>query len=138
MPLFDGHQIPDFVMNALNNESIKINGTEEFKTSIVYVTDVVDGMMRLMDAKPGVGPVNFGSDEDLKLVDVARKVIEMTGSSSQIEFVDQLEFLTELGLPDVLKAKETLGWMPIMRLEDGLQKTIDYIRANKILLTDEN
>ncbi len=138
MPLFDGHQIPDFVMNALNNEPIVINGSEDFQTSMVYVTDVVDGLIRLMAAKPGIGPVNLGSDEDLKLADVARKVIEMTGSESSISFAEQLEFLTELGLPDVSKAKDVLGWMPVVRLEDGLQKTIDYIRANKILLSTDS
>ncbi|MBU1126614.1 GDP-mannose 4,6-dehydratase, partial [Patescibacteria group bacterium] len=137
MPLFDGHQIPDFVMNALNGEPIVINGVEDFQTSMVYVTDVVDGLIRLMAAKPGIGPINLGSDEDLKLADVARKVIEMTGSASTVTFADQLEFLTELGLPDVSKAKDVLGWMPVVRLEDGLQKTIDYIRANKILLTTD-
>lgn len=135
MPLFDGHQIPDFILHALNGEPLVINGGEDFQTSMVYVTDVVDGMMRLMAAKPDIGPVNLGSDEDLKLADVARKVVEMTGSQSQVQFAEQLEFLTEIGLPDVSKAKEVLGWTPVVRLEDGLQKTIDYIRANKILLT---
>lgn len=136
MPLFDGHQVPDFVMSALNNEDVVINGTEEFKTSMVYVTDVVDGLMRLMSAKTDPGPVNIGSDVDVTLSEVAQKIIEMAGSSSKVTYADQLMFLTELGLPSIVKAKETLSWFPVVRLEDGLQKTIDYIRANKILLTD--
>jgi len=136
MPLFDGHQIPDFVLNALNGEDIVINGTEEFKTSMVYVTDVVDALIRIMKAPKGIGPVNVGSDVDMKLADVANKIIEMSDSGSNVVFEDQLLFLTEIGLPDVTKAKERLHWMPVVRLEDGLQKTIDYIRANKILLTD--
>ena len=60
----------------------------------------------------------------------------MTESTSKIRYEKELMFLTELGLPDITKAKERLHWTPVVRLEDGLQKTIDYIRANKILLTD--
>ena len=136
MPLFDGHQVPDFVMAALNNEDVVVNGDASFKSSMVYVTDVVDGLMRLMGTKSDPGPVNIGSDVDMALVDVAQKIIEMADSSSQIVHADQMVFLTELGLPSIVKAREQLGWFPVVRLEDGLQKTIDYIRANKILLTN--
>lgn len=137
MPLFDGHQIPDFILHALNGEDLTLNGSEDFKSSMVYVTDIVDGLIRLMKAKAGIGPVNLGSNEDLKLLDIANRIIQMTGSSSKVVTGEELPFLTELGLPDVTKAKEELGWMPVVRLEDGLQKTIDYIQANKILLTGE-
>ena len=137
MALFDGQQISDMVLAALNNEPLVINGKEDFATSLAYVTDVVDGMMRLMKAPKGTGPVNLGSDEDIKLSEVAQKIITLTGSSSKVEFAESLLFLSELGLPDVTKAKEQLGWLPVTRLEEGLQKTIDYVRANKILLTGE-
>ncbi len=137
MPLFDGHQIPDFVLNALNGQPIVINGDENFKTSMVYVDDLVDGLMKLMSYPENIGPVNIGSNVDLKLVDVAKMIVQMTNSNSKIEFKEEFEFLTELGLPDVKKAKEKLNWLPVVRLEDGLQKTIDYVRANKILLTEE-
>lgn len=137
MPLFDGQQIPDFVLHALNNEDVIINGTEEFKTSLVYVTDIIDGLMRLMSYAGPERVMNFGSDVDLRLVDVAQKVISMTESTSRIRFEKQLAFLSELGLPDVSLAKEKLGWLPVVRLEDGLQKTMEYIRANKILLTGQ-
>jgi UDP-glucuronate decarboxylase len=136
MALFDGHQIPDFVMSALNGEDVVINGDKEFKTSMVYVTDVVDGLMRLMSTGTDPGPVNIGSDVDLALSDVAQKIIEMAGSSSKIVYKEELLFLTELGLPSIVKVKEKLSWFPVVRLEDGLQKTVDYIRANKILLTN--
>ncbi|MDP2631810.1 MAG: GDP-mannose 4,6-dehydratase [Candidatus Uhrbacteria bacterium] len=137
MPLFDGHQVPDFILHAFNGEDLVINGDETFKSSMVYVTDVVDGILRIMALKEDIGPVNLGSDLDLLLSEVAGKVIQMVGSTSKIVYAEKLMFLTELGLPDVAKAKEKLGWMPVVRLEDGLLKTIDYIRANKILLTGE-
>lgn len=136
MPLFDGHQIPDFVLAALENKPIIVNGGEEFSTSLLYVSDVVDGLMRLMRAKPGIGPVNIGSDYDMTLGSVANKIIEMTGSASEIQKGEKLRFLTEIGLPEISKAKEELGWIPLVRLEDGLRQTIDYIRANKLLLAN--
>jgi nucleoside-diphosphate-sugar epimerase len=74
----------------------------------------------------------------LKLTDVAQMIIKMCESKSTIEYEDALEFLTELGVPNIAKAKEQLSWLPLVRLEDGLAKTIDYIRANKILLTEGN
>ncbi len=137
MPLFDGHQVPDFVLNALNGEDLVINGDETFQTSMVYVTDVVDALIRIIRAPKGIGPVNIGSDVDVKVSSVAEQIIKLTSSSSKIKYEDTLMFLTQLGLPDITKIKEQLGWTPLVRLEDGLQKTIDYIRANKILLTGE-
>lgn len=134
MPLFDGHLIPDFILNAIDGKPLEIYGGEEFKTSLVYVEDVVDGLMRLMKASDKTDPVNIGSDHDLLLKDVAQMVISMVGSQSEITYQPQLPFLSELGLPDIRAAKE-IGWLPLMRLEDGLQKTVEYIQANKIILT---
>ncbi|HCU31200.1 MAG: NAD-dependent epimerase/dehydratase family protein [Candidatus Uhrbacteria bacterium GW2011_GWE2_45_35] len=134
MPLFDGQLIPDFVLNALEGKDLVIYGDESFVTSLCYVNDMVDGLIRVMQAPEGFGPVNLGSDFDVKMVEVANKIIQMTASTSKIRFEGALLFLTELGLPNISKAKE-LGWLPLTRLEDGLAKTIEYIRANKILLT---
>jgi UDP-glucuronate decarboxylase len=134
MPLFDGQLIPDFVLNALENKDLIIYGDENFTTSLCHVNDVVDGLVRAMAAPEGLGPINLGSDVDVKMLEVAQTIIKMTNSSSQIKFDMNLLFLTELGLPDITKAKE-LGWLPLTRLEDGLRKTIEYIKANKILLT---
>lgn len=134
MPAFDGQLIPDFILNAIDGKPLVIYGDENFSSSLVYVTDVVDGLIRLMQSPPGTGPINIGSDQDLKLKDVAQMIIQMVGSSSKIVYEPPLLFLTELGLPRIEKAKE-LGWLPLVRLEDGLKKTIEYIKANKLLLT---
>lgn len=137
MPLFDGHQIPDFILSALNGSEVIVNADADFRTSMIYVTDLVDGLMRLMAAPKGIGPVNFGSDIDLKMGDVAEKIVQMTDSQAPISYTGALPFLTPLGLPDIQKAKEKLGWLPIVRLESGLEKTIEYIRVNRLLLTGE-
>lgn len=135
MPLFDGHLIPDFVLSAIDKKDLVVFGDETFRTSLCYVTDVVDGLVRLMAAPSDVQVVNIGSDVDLLIKDVAERVVAMTESSSPVTFDKELLFLTELGLPNISRAKELLGWLPLVRLEDGLEKTIEYIRANKILLT---
>lgn len=134
-PLFDGQQIPDFVLAALENKPLVINGGENFATSLIYVSDVVDGLLRLMATDKDIGPVNIGSDYDLTMGAVAKKIIELTGSNSEIKNGKELRFLSEIGLPNIQKAKEELGWVPLVRLEDGLRRTIDYIKANKLLLT---
>jgi len=134
MPLFDAQLIPDFILNALDNKDLVIYGSENFTTSLCHVNDIVDGLVRVMKAPEGLGPVNLGSDLDIKMVEVAEMIIKMTGSSSKIKFDKGLLFLTELGLPDLVKAK-SLGWLPLTRLEDGLRKTVEYTKANKILLT---
>jgi UDP-glucuronate decarboxylase len=135
MPLFDGQMVPDFITNALDNKDLEIYGDETFRTSLVYVNDVVDGMIKMMTGPAGLGPMNLGSDLDVKLVDVAQRIIEMTGSTSKIVFKGSLLFMTQLGLPDLSKAKEKMGWIPLVTLDNGLKKTIDYTIANKHLLS---
>jgi UDP-glucuronate decarboxylase len=87
-----------------------------------------------MSAPADIGPVNIGSDMDVAIVDVAQRIIEMTGSTSRITFEPPLLFLTPLGLPDIAKAKEKLGWLPLIQLDEGLKRAIDYTIAHKSLL----
>lgn len=135
MPLFDGQMIPDFITNALDGTDLEIFGDETFRTSLVYVTDIVDGMMKVMGANEDIGPVNLGSDIDVPIMDVANRILEMTGSTSRVAFKGELLFMTQLGLPDLSKAKEKLGWIPLVTLDEGLKKAIDYTIANKSLLS---
>jgi UDP-glucuronate decarboxylase len=134
MQLFDGHMIPDFILNALDGKTLEIYGDETFRTSLCYVDDCVDGLMKLMDTPKGTGIMNIGSDQDMSIVDVAQRILEMTGSKSNISFQPPLLFMTQLGLPNIAKAKEALGWLPLVTLDDGLKKTIDYTIAHKHLL----
>jgi len=137
MPLNDGHMIPDFVLNALNGKDLVIYGNEDFRTSLCHVTDIVDGMVELMNLEKDVGPVNFGSDQDYKLTDVANKIIEIAKDISpsaknlKIVYDDPLEFMRPLGLPSIAKAKEHLRWLPIVTLDTGLTSMIKYVMANK-------
>jgi len=131
--LFDGQMIPDFVLQALNNRSLIIYGDENFSTSICYVDDVIEGIIRLMNSEES-GPINLGGPEACLLANLAKKIIEMTGSKSEIEFRPPLPFMRPLGLPDITLAKEKLEWFPVTDLNNGLEKLIAYVRANRMLL----
>lgn len=131
MKLRDGLLVPDFILNAIENKDLTIYGDETLTQSLCYVGDMVDGLVRLMHSGPDIRVVNLGSDEMLRMVDVARLIIELTMSSSRIVFAPPLVFLTKKGIPDLVRAKESLGWIPIVGLHEGLKKTIDFTLANK-------
>lgn len=131
MKLRDGLLIPDFILNAIEGRDLVVYGDETLEQSMCFVTDLVDGLARLMSSDPDVTLVNFGSEDPLKMVAVAKKIIEMTNSRSQIVFENPLLFLTKRGTPDLKRAKEELGWLPLIRLEEGLRLAIDYTIANK-------
>ncbi|MFA5134783.1 MAG: GDP-mannose 4,6-dehydratase [Patescibacteria group bacterium] len=133
LSLFDGHMIPDFVLQALNNKPLIIYGDQSFTTSLCYVSDIIEGLIKLMGSKES-GPINFGQYEEYAMDDIAKKIIEVTGSRSTVSYKDPLLFMSPLGLPDVTQAKQKLGWYPLVSLEDGLQQTIEYIKANLNIL----
>lgn len=134
MLLNDGQMVPDFIQNALDGNDLTIYGTDAFRSSFVYVSDVVDAIIRLMRLPKDPGPVNIGSDYDIRLVDVAKKIIEMTNSASKIKFEAPLLFMSELALPDLTRAKDDLGWLPLVTLETGLKRSIEYTVAHRGLL----
>jgi len=129
--LNDGEMIPDFVLDALEGRDLVVYGDEEFMTSLLYVTDLIDGLMRLMALPENPGPVNFGGDKEVKLSEVARQIIQMTGTTAKMKFEPPLLFMTKQGIADTRKAVDELGWIPLVRLEDGLKKTIEYTQVTK-------
>ncbi|MBT4723168.1 NAD-dependent epimerase/dehydratase family protein [Candidatus Falkowbacteria bacterium] len=134
MLLDDGQMIPDFIVNALENKDLVIIGKKQFQTSLCYVSDIVEGAMAVMKSDLNKA-VNLGSPEIFKIVDVAKEIIRLTNSKSKIVFNGEELFMRELAVPDINLVKEEIGWLPIISLEDGLKKTIDFTRANKDLLT---
>ncbi|MDD2807031.1 MAG: GDP-mannose 4,6-dehydratase [Patescibacteria group bacterium] len=133
MALNTGQMLPDFVSGALENKDLVIFGDESFSSSFCHVADIVQGMIKMMKSGE-VGPMNLGSDLEYKIVDVAKKVIELTGSKSKIVFKKPLLFMTPLGLPDITMVKDNLGWFPVVLLEEGIKSAIDYFRAHKSVL----
>ncbi len=131
MKLFEGQLIPDFIINALEGKDLVIYGDKTMSATLCYISDMVDGMVRLMAAAPEVKVVNLGGDRIISYEEVAQKIIELTSSSSAIVFEKPLLFLTKKSMPDLTYTKDVLGWLPLVRLEDGLQKAVDYTVANK-------
>ncbi|MEA3398750.1 MAG: NAD-dependent epimerase/dehydratase family protein [Patescibacteria group bacterium] len=130
MKLADDQMIPDFISNALDDKDFQVFGDKNFSSSFCYISDCIDGVMRLMGSN-FFGPINIGSDIDVKLIDLAQKIIDKIGSKSKINFSDEILFISPLCLPDITKAKNELGWMPLVSLEKGLGKTIYELRASK-------
>jgi UDP-glucuronate decarboxylase len=133
LTLFDGQMISDFVLQALSNKPLVIYGDENFSTSLCYVTDIVEGMIAMMNSNES-GPINLGHPEQYKLVDVAKKIIALTNSKSSIVFEKPLLFMTPLGLPDITLAKTKLNWFPVISLDTGLARTVEYVKADWRLL----
>lgn len=125
-----GNMLPDFISHALDNSDLLIYGTKDFSSSFCYISDCLDGVMKLMNSDL-FGPVNIGSDQDITITEVAEKIIAKTGSKSKITYADDLLFMTPLRLPDISRARELLGWIPLVSLDAGLEKTINQLRADK-------
>jgi len=133
MPLFEGHMIPDFIVAALDNQPLIIYGDENFSTTLCYISDVVDACLKMMNSSEA-GPFNIGSPDEYKISDIAQQIIKMTNSKSEIHYADPLLFMSRLGLPDITMAKEKLQWFPITLLNKGLEETVEYGKANKVII----
>ena len=137
MKIFDGNLIPDMILSALGQKDLVLPGNEETRISLAYVSDIVDGLMRLMATPIDVTLVNLGSDVESRLVAVAQSILKMTNSSSRIRFEPPNGYVADVGLPDVTRAREILGWIPLVRLEDGLKKMIEYAQSQRQLINVE-
>jgi len=123
----DGRVVSNFIIQALRNEDITIYGTGNQTRSFCYVSDLVDGLMRLMQT-PGevTGPVNLGNPVEFTIRQLAETVISLTGSSSKIAYRPLPEDDPSQRCPDIGVAQNLLGWVPRVQLRDGLMKTVEY------------
>lgn len=128
MKMGEGRMIPDFIANALDNKDIVIYGDSETASSYCYIADIVDALLKLMDGSEP-GPLNIGNPEEYKISDIAQKIIASLQSTSKIVYEKPLPDLQIQGLPDIKKAKETIGWFPVVPLDQGLKETISYIES---------
>jgi dTDP-glucose 4,6-dehydratase len=123
----DGRIVPNLILQALDNSPFTIYGDGRQTRSFCYVSDLVDGILKLMHA-PVNDPVNIGNPQELTIEQIARKIIEMTGSTSRIIYKPLPEDDPKVRQPDITRARTLLGWEPKVSLEEGLSKTIDYFR----------
>ena len=125
----DGRVISSFIVQALKGKDISIFGDGTHTRSFQYVDDLIDGMIKLMETPDTfTGPVNLGNPVEVSVNDLANKIIKMTGSKSQIRYLPLPEDDPKQRKPDIALAIRELGWKPVVGLEEGLEKTIEYFR----------
>jgi dTDP-glucose 4,6-dehydratase len=127
MRLNDGRAIPAFMSQALAGEDVTIFGSGHQTRSFCYVSDLVDGIIRLMLSGEN-DPVNIGNPQEMTIEDIARKIIELTGSKSRIVYRPLPEDDPKVRQPDISRARALLGWEPQVGLDEGLRETLDYFR----------
>ena len=125
----DGRVVSNFIIQALNNEDITIYGDGKQTRSFQYIDDLIEGMVRMMDTEDDfTGPVNLGNPNEFPVLELAERVIRMTGSTSKIVFKPLPTDDPKQRQPDIKLAKEKLGWQPTVELEDGLKRMIEYFK----------
>jgi len=123
----DGRVVSNFIVQALQGEPITVYGDGSQSRSFCYVDDLIEAFVRLMDSEDDfTGPVNLGNPGEFTILELAEKVIEMTGSKSAIDFKPLPSDDPRQRKPDISLAQKKLGWEPKIRLEDGLEPTIKY------------
>ena len=122
----DGRVVSNFIVQALRNEDITVYGEGNQTRSFCYVSDLVDGFIRMMNSKDFTGPVNLGNPVETPIIEFAERIIKLTGSKSKIIHMPLPQDDPTQRKPDITLASEKLGWKPEVQLEDGLMKTIEY------------
>ena len=129
----DGRAIPTFIRQALKGEPITVAGDGSQTRSVCYVDDLIDGLLRLLRSEL-TGPVNIGNPHELSMLALAQKVRDLTGSNSQITFIDRPTDDPTVRQPDITLASSQLGWQPHIDLDTGLARTIDWFRSHPELV----
>jgi len=125
----DGRVVSNFIWQALKGEEITVYGDGVQTRSFCYVDDMVDGIVRTMNTPNGfTGPINLGNPVEVSIIDLAKLIIDLTGSKSKIVFKPLPEDDPERRMPDITLAKKKLRWKPKVDLEPGLLKTIEYFK----------
>lgn len=124
----DGRVVSNFILQALASKDITIYGDGEQTRSFCYVSDLVNGLYKLMNSKT-TGPINLGNPIELTIHDIAKKIIKLTNSKSKIIYKPLPEDDPRKRKPDISLAKKFLNWEPKIKLGDGLKKTIEYFKS---------
>jgi dTDP-glucose 4,6-dehydratase len=123
----DGRAVPTFITQALGGEPLTVHGDGSQTRSIGYVSDLVEGVCRLL-ASDVTEPVNIGNPEEISVLELARTVARLAGTEPEIRFVDRPVDDPSVRQPDISRARQLLGWEPVIGLEEGLNRTIAWFR----------
>jgi len=125
----DGRVVSNFVVQALKNRPITIYGDGKQTRSFCYVDDQIDAWIRFMDMQDNfTGPINIGNPDEITILELAERIIELTGSGSKLVHKPLPSDDPKQRCPDITLAKDKLNWKPKISLEEGLKKTIDYFK----------
>ncbi|MBA3017416.1 MAG: SDR family oxidoreductase, partial [Desulfobacteraceae bacterium] len=128
----DGRVVSNFIVQALSNKDITVFGDGSQTRSFCYVDDLITGLIKMMNSPDEfVGPVNLGNPDEFSVLELAKKITELTGSKSKIVFRPLPQDDPLQRQPDISMAKEKLDWQPVIKLDEGLKKTVEYF--DKIL-----
>jgi UDP-glucuronate decarboxylase len=126
----DGRVVSNFVVKALRGEPITIFGDGSQTRSFCFVSDLIDGMVRMMGVDgEEIGPINLGNPNEFTILELAEKILQMTHSSSQLDFLPLPQDDPRQRRPDISRAQALLDWEPKIELQEGLAKTITYFRS---------
>lgn len=126
----DGRVVSNFIVQALKGENISIYGNGQQTRSFCYVSDLIEGFIKMMESPIGfTGPVNMGNPQEFTVLELAELVIKLTGSKSKLIFLPIPEDDPKQRQPNITLATEKLAWRPMVSPEDGLKETIEYFRA---------
>jgi dTDP-glucose 4,6-dehydratase len=127
MQINDGRVVPNFMKQALRGEELTVYGDGKQTRSFCYVSDEIEGLLRLAWSQEP-GPVNIGNPGEFTILECAQKVLQVTGSSSKIKFMPLPQDDPKQRCPDISKARRVLGWEPKINLETGLKLSLEYFR----------
>lgn len=125
----DGRVVSNFIVQALKNKDITVYGKGQQTRSFCYVDDLINGIMLMMNKSDFTGPVNLGNPNEFTILELAEKVIKLTGSKSKIIYKQLPQDDPTQRQPNITLAKKQLNWEPKIQLEEGLQKTIEYFKT---------
>ena len=128
MAVNDGRVVSNFIVQALRGDNITVYGKGEQTRSFCFISDMVSGLVAMMNKQDFTGPVNLGNPREFTILNLARKIIEQTKSQSRIVFNSLPSDDPVQRQPDINLAKNRLGWEPTVEIEGGLERTIDYFR----------
>ncbi len=125
----DGRVVSNFITQSLEGKDLTIYGNGKQTRSFCYVSDLIDGLVKMMNQNGFTGPVNLGNPKEFTILELAEKIIKLTKSKSNIVFKKLPEDDPIKRKPDITLAKEKLGWKPNIELDDGLKKSINYFKG---------
>jgi nucleoside-diphosphate-sugar epimerase len=125
----DGRVVSNFIVQALQGKPLTIYGDGSQTRSFCYVSDLIEGLVKLFFAEKVYEPVNLGNPTPINMKDLAEEVISLTGSTSKVEYQDLPKDDPKQREPNITKAKNLLGWSPKVKRTEGLKKTITYFQS---------